>query len=124
MRFSHLIVTLAALGIAMARPVYAEDTVSGPVYTVTHFDVSPTAAPQSAAIIRQYAEARRKDEGNLRFDVLQWEGHPNHFTLVEVWRDRQAFDASVAAAHTKDFRQKVTPLEGALYDERLYQALH
>ena len=69
------------------------------------------------------AEAGRKDEGNLRFDVLQWEGHPNHFTLVEVWRDRKAFDASVAAAHTKDFRQKVTPLEGALYDERLYQVL-
>jgi hypothetical protein len=25
--------------------------------------------------------------------------------------------------HTKDFRQKLTPLEGALYDERLYQAV-
>jgi hypothetical protein len=25
------------------------------------------------------------------------------------------------AAHTKEFRQKLSPLEGALYDERLYQ---
>jgi len=47
----------------------------------------------------------------------------NHFTLVEAWRDRKAFDASVIAVHTKDFRQKLTPLEGALYDERLYQAV-
>jgi hypothetical protein len=27
------------------------------------------------------------------------------------------------AAHTKEFRQKLNPLEGALYDERLYQAV-
>ena len=27
------------------------------------------------------------------------------------------------AASTRDFRQKLTPLEGALYDERLYHAL-
>jgi hypothetical protein len=27
------------------------------------------------------------------------------------------------AASTRDFRQKITPLEGALYDERLYHAL-
>jgi len=55
--------------------------------------------------------------------VLQVDGHANHFTLVEGWRDRKAFDASLMAAATRDFRQKITPLEGALYDERLYQAL-
>jgi hypothetical protein len=27
------------------------------------------------------------------------------------------------AASTRDFQQKITPLEGALYDERLYHAL-
>ena len=72
---------------------------------------------------KELAEAGRKDEGNILFDVLQQDGRPNHFTLVEAWRDRKAFDASVMASHTKDFRQKLTPLEGALYDERLYQAV-
>jgi quinol monooxygenase YgiN len=43
--------------------------------------------------------------------------------LVEAWRDRDAFDASLTTAAIKDFRQKVAPLEGALYDERLYRAL-
>jgi quinol monooxygenase YgiN len=43
--------------------------------------------------------------------------------LFEGWRDRKAFDASISAAHTKEFRQKLNPLEGALYDERLYQAV-
>ena len=229
MRFSDLIFSLAALGLAIVRPVYAEETVSGPIYTVVYFEVDPTEAAPAAAAARQYAEASgkeggnlgfemfqeiarpsrfavveawrdknaaeahgkaaavtalgqklkpamidgfgvrphsgfyvaapkgqlpsgalyvvthvdvfptfkdqaaelvkvqadaaRKDDGNLLYDVLQWDGHPNHFTLVEAWRDRKAFDASAAAPHTKEFRQKLTPLEGALYDERLYQAV-
>jgi quinol monooxygenase YgiN len=229
MRLSHLIVGLAALCLAAATPAYAEETVSGPVYVVTYFDVAPPAAAQAAAAARQFtetsrkeagnvgfdmleeigrpnrlailetwrdkqayeahaaaalktgyrdkmqpllisgtgirvlaglsvapptarpgpqtlyvlthvdvfpagkdqavdlvkalAEAGRKDAGNLWYDVLQQDGRPNHFTLFEGWRDRKAFDASIAAAHTKDFRQKLNPLEGALYDERLYQAI-
>jgi quinol monooxygenase YgiN len=229
MRFSHLIFLVAALGLATMRPGHAEDTVNGPVYIVTYFDVAPTAAQQSAAFAREFAaasrkedgnagfeafeeierpgrfatleawrdkkasdahysgpaaaafrdklqplmiggfgvrphgglsvaapkaqlppdalyvlthvdvfptfkdqtlelvkaqaDAARKDDGNFRYDVVQWDGHPNHFTLVEVWRDRKAFDASVTAPHNKEFRDKLTPLEGALYDERLYQAM-
>jgi len=229
MRLSYLIFFAAALGLATARPVDAEDTVPGPLYIVTYFDVAPTSTQQSAGIIREaadasrkgdgnagfeafeeigrpsrfatleiwrdkkaadahnastvtaafrnklqplmiggfgsrphgglsvavakgqppadalyilthvdvfpthkdqaielvkaQAEAARKDDGNLRYDVVQWDGHPNHFTLVEVWRDRKAFDASVTAPHNKEFRDKLTPLEGALYDERLYQAV-
>ena len=92
-------------------------------YVLTHVDVFPTFKDQAAALVKAQAEAARKDDGNLRYDVLQWDGHPNHFTLVEVWRDREAFDASVVAPHNKEFRQKLTPLEGALYDERLYQAV-
>jgi quinol monooxygenase YgiN len=229
MRFSHLIFLVAALGLVTMRPGHAEDTVNGPVYIVTYFDVAPAAAQQSAALAREFAaasrkedgnagfeafeeidrpsrfatleawrdkkasdahnsgpaaaafrdklqplmiggfgvrphgglsvaapkaqlppdalyvlthvdvfptfkdqtlelvkaqaDAARKDDGNFRYDVVQWDGHPNHFTLVEVWRDRKAFDASVTAPHNKEFRDKLTPLEGALYDERLYQAM-
>jgi quinol monooxygenase YgiN len=96
---------------------------AGALYVVTHVDVFPTGKDQAAALVKAQADAARKDDGNLRYDVLQWDGHPNHFTLVEAWRDRKAFDASAAAPHTKEFRQKLTPLEGALYDERLYQVV-
>ena len=90
---------------------------------LTHVDVFPTFKDQALELVRMQAEAARKDPGNMRYDVLQWDGHPNHFTLVEVWRDRKAFDASVVTPHNKEFRQKMTPLEGALYDERLYHAV-
>jgi quinol monooxygenase YgiN len=229
MRLSHLIFFAAALCLTTVRPVYPEDTVSGPVYIVTYFDVAPTATQPNAGIVREFADASRKedgnagfeafeevgrpsrfatleiwrdkkaadahdastaatafrakiqplmiggfgarphaglsvaapkgqlpadalyvlthvdvfpvhkdqaielvkaqadaarkDDGNLRYDVVQWDGHPNHFTLIEVWRDRKAFDASVTTPHNKEFRDKLTPLEGALYDERLYQAV-
>jgi quinol monooxygenase YgiN len=95
----------------------------GAICVLTHVDVFPTFKDQAVELVKAEAEAARKDPGNLRYDVLQWDGHPNHFTLVEVWRDRKTFDASVVAPHNKEFRHKLTPLEGALYDERLYQAV-
>jgi quinol monooxygenase YgiN len=91
------------------------------IYVVTHVDVFPTFKDQAVELVKAQAVAARKDPGNLRYDVLQWDGHPNHFTLVEVWRDRKAFDASVTTPQNKEFRDKLTPFEGALYDERLYQ---
>jgi quinol monooxygenase YgiN len=96
---------------------------SGAVYAVTHVDVFPAHKEEAAALVTALAEANRKLPGNLWFDVVQVVGRPNHFTLVQGWRDRKAFDDSLMAASTRDFRQKVTPLEGALYDERLYHAL-
>jgi len=93
------------------------------VYALTHVDVFPMHKDQAIELVKTRAEAARNDNGNLRYDVVQWDGHPNHFTLVEVWRDRKAFDAAVTSPHNKAFRDKLTPLEGALYDERLYQVV-
>jgi quinol monooxygenase YgiN len=93
------------------------------IYVLTHVDVVPTGKDQGIFLVKELAEASRKDPGNLRFDVLQQDSRPNHFTLVEAWRDHETFDANVTAAPTRDFRQKLTSLSGALYDERLYQAV-
>jgi quinol monooxygenase YgiN len=111
--------SFAGLSVAAPRGPRADDA----VYVLTHVDVFPAGKDQTVVLVRELAEAGRKDDGNQLFDVLQQDGRPNHFTLAEAWRDRKAFEASVTAAHTKEFRQKLTPLEGALYDERLYQAV-
>ena len=96
---------------------------AGAVYVLTHVDVFPSGKEEAAAVVGALAEAGRKMPGNLLFDVVQVDGHPNHFTLFSGWRDRSAFDASLTAASTKDFRRRLNVLEGALYDERLYHAL-
>jgi quinol monooxygenase YgiN len=94
------------------------------VDVLTFVDVFPPGKDRTAALLTQLAEAGRKLAGNLRFDVLlRVPGGGNHFIVVEGWRDRQAYNATLTAASTRDFRQQLTPLEGALYDERLYHAL-
>ena len=95
----------------------------GVIFVLTHVDVFPAGKDQAVELVKALAEAARKDPGNLWFDVLQQDGRPNHFTLFEGWRDQKAFEGSIMAAHTKEFRQKLNPLEGALYDERLYEAV-
>jgi quinol monooxygenase YgiN len=110
---------LGALSVAPPSAQPGPDT----VYVLTHVDVPAAQKEQAIELVKALAVAGRKDDGNLWFDVLQQTDRPNHFTLFEGWRDRKAFDASISAAHTKEFRQKLNPLEGALYDERLYQAV-
>ena len=57
------------------------------------------------------------------FDVWQQTNRPNHFTVVETWLNRPAYDAHFAHQQTKDFRGKLVTMTGALYDERLYRTI-
>ena len=91
------------------------------VYIITHVDVTPN--PRVATMLKQLAEASRKDDGNLRFDVLQHTMRANHFTVVEMWRDERALNAHVAAPHTKQYRDELQPFTGSPLDERVYKAL-
>ncbi len=91
------------------------------IFVLTHVDVFPAGKDEVAGLVKSQAEDSRKDGGMQRFDAVIWDGHPNHFHLIEVWSDRKALAAHVVADHTKQFRAKVTPFEGAFYDERLYE---
>jgi quinol monooxygenase YgiN len=112
----------AGLSVAGAR-LGAEAGAGHAVYVLTHVDVFPAGKDQTVDMLKQLAEDSRKDAGNLRFDVLQQEGRLNHLPLVEAWRDQYARAGHAAAEHTRAYRAKLVPLQGALYDERLYQAL-
>lgn len=91
------------------------------VCIITHVDVTPD--PRIATMLKQLAEASRKDDGNIRFDVLQHTVRANHFTVVEMWRSQRALDAHVAAPHTKRYRDELQPFTGSPLDERVYKAL-
>jgi quinol monooxygenase YgiN len=97
---------------------------AGILYAVTHVDVIPPRKDDAVALLKQLADDSRKDAGNVRFDVVQQANRPNHFTVVEAWKDRKAFDAHGMAVHTKQFRDQLAPMSGSLYDERLYVALN
>jgi quinol monooxygenase YgiN len=93
----------------------------GTVYVISHVDVVPN--PEAPDILKRLADASRKDGGNLRFDVVQYTLRPNHFTVIEQWRDQQALDAHAAAAHTLKYRDEIQPLTGSPLDERVFTAL-
>jgi quinol monooxygenase YgiN len=93
------------------------------IVVLTHVDVLPAGKDQTIDLVKALAAASRKEDGNLFFNVLQQANRGNHMTLVEAWRDRTAFLSHVVAGPTKDFRAKLTPLAGALYDERLYEVI-
>ena len=47
----------------------------------------------------------------------------NHFEVVELWQDRDACDNHELAPAAKEFRAKLAPLTGALYDQRWYKTI-
>jgi quinol monooxygenase YgiN len=96
----------------------------GGIAVVTHVDVIPPQRENGTAITKQLAEDGRKDDGNMRFEAVTQVNRQNHFTVIELWRDRRAVDTHSMAAHTRAFREKLGPASGALYDERFYNVLN
>lgn len=107
-----------------ALSVAGLDTPRGAVYAVTHVDVIPPRREDAVAALKILGEASRSASGNSRYEVVQQTNRPNHFTVVEIWRSREAFDANGMSAHQREFRDKLAQMTGALYDERLYEILN
>jgi quinol monooxygenase YgiN len=97
---------------------------SGAAYAVTHVDVIPPRREDAVAALKVLGEANRAAGGNLRYEVVQQTNRPNHFTVVEIWRSREAFEANSMTAHQREFRDKLAQMTGALYDERVYEILN
>lgn len=93
------------------------------IYIVTHVDVIPPRQDDGAAALERLGAASRQSDGNLRFEVVRQTNRPNHFTVVEIWRDAKAAEAHSMAAATRAFRDTLAPMTGALYDERMYRAV-
>lgn len=95
------------------------------LYGVTHVDIAGRGdvLAEATNLIRQFEADSRRDPGVIRFEVLQQDGHPNHFTIFEVWESRQAFEAHLAASHTRQFREKLQPRLGSPFREALHRLL-
>ncbi len=104
-------------------PAAADAKLGTAMWVLTHIDVFPAGKEEVATMVKTFAENSRKDKAEERFDALVWDGHPNHFQLIEAWNDHLTREAHSYTAHAKAFRAKLVPFEGALYDERLYEVV-
>jgi quinol monooxygenase YgiN len=93
------------------------------IYVVSHVDVAPPNREKIIPALKALAEASRKDAGNLRFDVAFQKNRTNHFKVIETWKDQKADEAHEGSAYAKEFRNTLTPLTGAMYDQRWYKPL-
>jgi quinol monooxygenase YgiN len=95
----------------------------GAVYVLTHVDVTPNFKDPTIDMLKKLTEDARKEPGMERIDVWQQNNRANHFTVTETWKNMAAVDTHVVTAATRDFREKLGPMSGALYDQRLYKNL-
>jgi translation elongation factor EF-G len=93
------------------------------LYVVTHVDVIPPGKDDCMAALKAMSTDTAADPGNISYEVLQQANRGNHFSVLEAWTNKKALDGHAAAVHTRNFRAKLTPVAGALYDERIYKAL-
>ena len=107
-------VTLIAL--AAAPVVRAQNDPT--LHIVTYIEAAPASQQQVATMLRQLADASRK-EGAVRFEVLQRTSAASDFLIVETWKNQQALDAHKAATPATRFREQVAPLLRSPLDERL-----
>lgn len=98
----------------------AMPNLSKDVFIVTHIDVMPNFADGAYAAIQKYADQSRKEAGAVSVEGLVQDGRPNHFTIVEIWLSREAFEAHSGQAHVHEFRNTLQPMLGAPFDERLH----
>jgi quinol monooxygenase YgiN len=111
-----------ALEVGLVAAALSAEAAKSAIYVVTHVDIVPKMKDTGVGLVRQLSTDGRSDKGNLRFESLTQDSRTNHMTVVEIWADRKALDAHAVAAHKKAFREKLAPLSGSLYDERLYRA--
>jgi quinol monooxygenase YgiN len=91
------------------------------VYMQLHLDVFPPGIEATLAAARAVAEAARKGDGNLRYDVVRSVKPPlSHTTLLAAWQNRKAFESYENSAYARQFRDAVGPLLGSPFDDRLY----
>ena len=103
-------------------PIDAPSTRGG-IYVATHVDVIPPRKDDGVAALKRLGEDSRRVPDNVRFELVQQINRPNHFTVIEIWKDAKAVETHSMAAPTREFRDKLATMTGALYDERLYRAI-
>ena len=110
--------TLIEAGVTGPRDTHAA---ARQIFVITHVDIIPTFLDQAKPLLLQFVADSAGDPGVQTFVMLSWDDITNHFQLIEVYANQQAFDDHVSAQHTVAFRNNLQPFIGAPFDERLYQ---
>jgi quinol monooxygenase YgiN len=117
----RLLFALLVLAAIFRESAHAQSTA---IYVVSYVETMPNATAAGRSSLKRYRDASRKDDGNLRFDVLQEIARPNRFAIVELWKDNTALDAHGKTANTAQFRDALQAIAEAPPDQRVDHGLY
>ncbi|CAG4887995.1 putative quinol monooxygenase [Paraburkholderia saeva] len=112
---------LGAAGCANGSGQQAGSAGGPPVTVIAHLDVARTGLDRAVVLLDGYAATSRQQQGNLDVEILRQVSSPNHFTLVESWASRDAYEAHISSSAAREFHKQLDPLLGSPHDERLYR---
>ncbi|MDY0908824.1 putative quinol monooxygenase [Microbacterium sp. CFBP9034] len=78
---------------------------TSPVVLYAEFTAQPGSEAHVASLILGYADSVRAEPGNVAFEVYRREDEPLRFFVFETYRDRDAFEAHLAASAGRAFNQ-------------------
>jgi quinol monooxygenase YgiN len=118
---------MAAL-FGQGRAVLAQDTAQSTTtaqttYVITYIEVAPASSSAARQLILDHAVDARKASGAVQVDALQRIDYPHHFALVEQWQSQNAKQAYASGDSVIKFRNALSPLQSAAYDERIHHTL-
>lgn len=92
-------------------------------WVITYIEVAPGSEAKALASLKTLKAASTKDNGYLSMTVLQRNGYPNHFALIEHWKDNATREAHAKQPHVNTVREALKAMEAAPYDERPHREL-
>ena len=77
---------------------------------LVHSHIKPEHVESFGEITRQNAEASRREEGCVRFDVIQQVDDPTRFTFIEMFKSEEAGAIHRETSHFKMWLEEAVPL--------------
>src|ERR1044072_9029686 len=115
--------TLAATLLAAAMAQADAQAPSGPIYIAAYAEVGTSSVKDGTALLKQFRDAVREEDGNMGAYVAQEVGRANRFLILEIGKDQAAFDAHGKSAATMAFGDKFKELQNAPLDVRVHNGM-
>ena len=77
---------------------------------IVHSHIREEHVEKFRAITLQNAEASRREEGCVRFDVIQQIDDPTRFTFIEMFKSEEAGAVHRETSHFKKWLEEAVPL--------------
>lgn len=81
-----------------------------PTILYATFTARPGRGEEVAALLRDFAEVVRREEGNSLFDATRHIAQEERFFVYEVYRDRAAFESHLSSPDGAVFNAALAPL--------------